>query len=119
MTPAPQAPQTPQAPPPPPPSPPRLQLVVDSDEETAEAAAAIGATDATPSPAIRKQGWLQLLHSSEGKGARSGGWAGLGAKKRWWFVLTDEVLAYFQSEAEGQTMADLHTFHASVRLRAA
>eukprot|EP01051_Picozoa_sp_SAG22_P002951 SAG22_NODE_137_length_18056_cov_9.974940_13_plen_1055_part_00 len=93
---------------PPPPTPPRLELVVDSNEEPEpeRPGAALAGTSL-----IQKQGWLTLQQSTSGWGAVAG------SKKRCWFVLTSECLAYFSSEAEGAAMADEHTFHASVRAK--
>lgn len=59
-----------------------------------------------PTSTIRNQGYLTLYQPKAKKQK----------KQRHFFVLTDEVLAFFRSEAEGlATMANLHTFHASVR----
>ena len=63
-------------------------------------------SSSTPTTTIRNQGYL-TLYQRKGKKQK---------KQRQFFVLTDEVLAFFRSEAEGlATMANLHTFHASVR----
>lgn len=61
---------------------------------------------AAPTSTIRNQGYLTLYQPQAKKHK----------KQRQFFVLTDEVLASFRSEEEGlATMANLHTFHASVR----
>lgn len=85
----------------PPPSPPSKQFV---DAPAGVAPSSNISTDSTST--IRNQGYLTLYQPKAKKQK----------KQRQFFVLTDEVLAFFRSEAEGlATMANLHTFHASVR----
>jgi hypothetical protein len=84
---------------------PQLTLSVDEDptintDSVIQSIVGGPVTDDQPQSVIRKQGWLQLQ------------------KKKRYVVLTDFCLAYFQSEAEGHsTMANLHTFHASIRAK--
>jgi hypothetical protein len=59
-----------------------------------------------PTSTIRNHGYLTLYQPNVRKHK----------KQRQFFVLTDEVLAFFRSQEEGlATMGDLHLFHASVR----